>query len=42
MAVVYVTLIINGSRDFSEVPARLKDQVRELLIELDLEELIQE
>lgn len=42
MAVVYCTLIINGKKNFSDVPERLKQQVRELLIDLELEELIQE
>lgn len=42
VAVVYVTLIINGKRDFEDVPVRLRDQVRNLLIELELSELISE
>lgn len=42
MAVVYATLIINGKKRFSDVPALIKDKVRQVLIDLDLEELIQE
>lgn len=42
MAVVYVTLIINGKKEFGDVPKLLKDKVKELLIDLDLKELIQE
>lgn len=40
MAVVYATLIINGKKEFKKVPERLKEQVRQVLIDLELEELI--
>ena len=39
MAVVYATLIIKGKKTFAEVPDRIKDQVREVLIALDCGEL---
>lgn len=42
MAVIYVALIIKGKRKFSSVPAALKEQVREILIDLELEDLIDE
>ena len=42
MAVIYVALIIKGKKTFSQVPDRLKEQVRQLLIDLELEELIEE
>lgn len=42
MAVVYATLIINGKKEFSDVPAKIKEQVRQVLIDLDLEELTEE
>ena len=42
MALVYVSLIIKGRRTFSSVPAPLKPQVREILIDLELEYLIDE
>lgn len=42
MAVVYATLIINGKKQLSDVPALIKEQVKQVLIDLDLEELIQE
>lgn len=42
MAVIYVALIIKGKRKFSQVPATIKEQVRQLLIDLELEELIDE
>lgn len=39
MAVVYATLIVKGKKDFSDVPERIQDQVKEVLIDLDLAEL---
>lgn len=42
MAVIYVALIIKGKRTFSSVPATIKEQVRQMLIDLELEELIDE
>lgn len=42
MAVIYVALIIKGKKTFAQVPDRLKGQVRQLLIDLELEELIEE
>ena len=41
MAVVYATLIVKGKKDFSDVPERIQDQVKEVLIDLDLAELAQ-
>ena len=40
MAVVYATLIIKGKKTFAQVPATLKEQVRQILIDLDCEDLI--
>ena len=40
MAVIYATLIVKGKRTFASVPAILKEQVRQILIDLELEELI--
>ena len=40
MAVVYATLIIKGKKTFAQVPDRLKEQVKEVLIDLDCEHLI--
>ena len=42
MAMAYATLIIKGKKNFSDVPARLKDQVREILIDLDCGNLAEE
>ena len=35
MAVVYAILIIKDKKKFSDVPDRIKDQVKEVLIDLD-------
>lgn len=40
MAVIYVALIIKGKRTFASVPETIKPKVRELLIDLELEDLI--
>lgn len=42
MAVVYATLIIKGKKNFADVPARLKEQVNEILIDLDCSDLVTE
>ena len=39
MAVVYATLIIKGKKTFADVPDRIKDKVKEVLIDLDCPEL---
>lgn len=36
MAVVYATLIIRGARTFAQVPVTLKEQVRQILIDLEM------
>lgn len=42
MAVVYATLIIKGKKTFAEVPDKIKEQVRQVLIDLECEDLIGE
>lgn len=42
MAVVYATLIIKGKKTFAEVPEKIKNQVRQVLIDLECEDLIEE
>lgn len=42
MAVVYATLIIKGRKTFAEVPAKLKEQVKQILIDLDCGDLVNE
>lgn len=40
MVPIYVALIVKGKRKFSEVPEPLKEKVKEMLIDLELEDLI--
>lgn len=42
VAVVYATLIVNGKKQFKDVPELIKEKVRQVLVDLDLEELAQE
>ena len=42
MVEVYVALIIRGLRKFNQVPVKIREQVRQRLIELELGELITE
>lgn len=37
MAVVYATLIVKGKKTLEDVPALLKEQVREILSALDVD-----
>ncbi|WP_233554180.1 MULTISPECIES: CD1375 family protein [Erysipelotrichaceae] len=39
MAVIYATLIVKGKKTFNQVPLKLKDQVKEILIDLEVPEL---
>ncbi|BBM17724.1 hypothetical protein G15_1370 [Enterococcus avium] len=39
MVVVYATLIIKGKKTINEVPNLIRDQVKEVLIDMDLPEL---
>lgn len=39
MAVVYATLIIKGKKNFADVPERIKEQVKAVLIDLECGEL---
>ena len=42
MAVIYATLIIKGKKTFAEVPAVLKDKVKEILEDSGMAELVKE
>lgn len=42
MAVIYVALIIKGKRTFKSVPDVIKPKVKEMLIDLELGDLINE
>lgn len=39
VAIVYVLLIIKGKKTYSDVPAKLKEQVKEVLIDMEVSEL---
>lgn len=39
MAVIYATLIVKGKKSFADVPERIKEQVKEILIDLDCPKL---
>lgn len=41
MAVVYAALIIKGKKSFAEIPPRIQNQVKEVLVDLDLADLAQ-
>lgn len=40
MVDLYVTLIVNGKKTFDAVPKLLQERVRQMLIDVDCEELI--
>ena len=42
MAAIYVALIIKGKRTFSSIPSKIKPEVRQMLIDMDLGYLIDE
>ena len=42
MAVIYATLIVKGIKTINDVPARIRDKVKQALIDLDLPELAED
>lgn len=42
LAMLWANQIILGKKTFAQVPAKLKEQVREILIDLGCEDLIEE
>lgn len=42
MAEVYASLIIKGIKTINNVPARIRDKVKQVLIDLDLPELAED
>ena len=42
IAVIYASLIIKGRKTFADVPARLREQVKQILIDLDCGELAED
>ena len=39
MAVIYATLIVKGKKSFADVPEKVREQVKEILTDLDCPEL---
>lgn len=42
MSLCYAYLIMNGKKTFADVPVKLKDKVKQDLIDLDVPELAEE
>lgn len=42
MAVIYATLIIKGRKTIGQVPLKIRDEVKQVLIDLDHPELAEE
>ena len=42
MAVIQATLIVKGKKTYAQVPEKIKPQVRQVLIDLECEDLIVE
>ena len=38
MAMIYALLIVKGKKSFADVPVKLRDQVREILIDMEVPE----
>lgn len=39
MAVIYATLIVKGKKKIEDVPEKIREQVKQILIDLDVPEL---
>lgn len=39
MAVIYATLIVKGRKSIADVPEKIREQVKQILIDLELPEL---
>ena len=42
MAVIYATLIVKGRKTFTQVPEKIREQVRQVLVDLECPELAEE
>ena len=42
MAIIYATLIVKGKKTYVQVPEKIKPQVKQVLIDLECEDLITE
>ena len=40
MAIIYATLIVKGKKTYAQVPEKIKPQVKQVLIDLECEDLI--
>lgn len=39
MAVIYATLIVKGRKSIDQVPEKIREQVKEILVDLEVPEL---
>lgn len=39
MAVIYATLIVKGKKTISDVPEKIREQVKEILVDLEVPDL---
>ena len=42
MAIIYATLIVKGKKTYAQVPEKIKPQVKQVLIDMECEDLITE
>lgn len=42
MAIVYALLIVKGKKDYVDVPAKLKEQVKDVLTDMEVPDLAEE
>lgn len=42
MAIIYATLIIKGKKEYTDVPVKIREQVKEVLIDMECEYLVTE
>ena len=42
MVIIYATLIVKGAKSYADVPAKIKEQVKQVLVDLECEHLITE
>ena len=42
MSIIYATLIVKGKKTYAQVPEKIKPQVKQVLIDLECEDLITE
>ena len=42
MAIIYAILIVKGKKTYAQVPEKIKPQVKQVLIDLECEDLITE